>query len=229
MLYPESCFTLSHELSWAVGYPMSTSSGTIAESVPFRVTLVDQVLMEIVSPLGVACTDAQFLAAQFLKMCGLSLDEEFVDGGDRDGFEQSHVDSHADLAEVMHCLFATDFFSSAKNTEGSADMIVQIIAAFLDEKIPRFAFVFDQSRDHFADPFEDLRFAFTESHLVADLIQVPHELRTFSEQPSDCDVDLSECAEYFFDLFGCDESWQMEHDADSQAGTDICRTSGEVA
>lgn len=108
-------------------------------------------------------------------------------------------------------------------------MIVQIVAAFLDEKLTSFSLVLDQSRDDFADSFEDLFFALAEGHLIADLIQITHELGPFAEQSSHSHIDLGERAEHFIDLLGRDECREMEHHADAQAGPDIGGASGEVA
>ncbi len=198
-------------------------------SLRIALVLVGQVLMEVVGTFGIPGVDIQFVPAQFLQVGGLSLHEEFIDGGNRYCLEQPHVYSHANLAQVMHGLFAADLFGRTKNAQGSTDMIVQIVPAFLDEKFTSFSFVFDQSRDDFADSFENLLFALAESHLVADLIQVTHELGTFAEQSTHGHIDFGERAEHFIDLLGRDQCRQMEHHADAQAGTYIGGASGQVA
>lgn len=71
-------------------------------------------------------------------------------------------------------------------------------------------------------------FALSQRHLIADLVEVSHELGAFAKETSNSDVDFVECAKHLFNLFGSDEGWQVEHDADSQPGADIGRARGQV-
>ena len=129
----------------------------------------------------------------------------------------------------MHCFFAADLLGGAENPECSTHVVMKILSAFADEELACFSLVIDQARHHFTHFGYESHFVFSKRRLVADLVEIAHELGAFAKEPSDGDIDLIQRAKNFVNLFGCDEGWQVKHHADSQTGSDIGRAGGQVA
>ena len=73
-------------------------------------------LLQVNGSFDVPVGHTKLSSTQFLKVGRLSMNEELVDGRDFDVVDQTQVDSHTNLAQVMHGFFAADFFCSAKNS-----------------------------------------------------------------------------------------------------------------
>ena len=99
---------------------------------------------------------------------------------------------------------------------------------FGDQEFASLPFVLDQARHNLADFRNQGGFVFAKSCLVADLIEVPHELRSFAEQSTDCDIDFVQSPKNFVNLFGCDQCGQMKHHTYPQTRTYIGWTGSKV-
>jgi len=184
--------------------------------------------LQVVGAFDVSVGHAQFVAAQFLEVGRLSVNEEFVDGRDLDVEDQAQVHPHSHFAKVVHSFFAADFLGSTEDAECSAHVVMQVLAAFVDQKLTSLALVIDESRYNLSDLGYQGNLGLTKRGLVADLIEVTHELRTFAEQAADCYVNLVESAKDLIDLFGGDQRRQMQHNANAQARSNIGWASGQV-
>src|SRR5262245_5151366 len=105
----------------------------------------------------------------------------------------------------MQRLFARDGLGRAQYAIGSTHAIVQVLAAFFDEKRPRLTLVIDDDRNHFADLLDQVELAAAERDLVADLVKVAHRLRAFAIEPADGKAHLLQAAKDLFDLLRDDE------------------------
>lgn len=65
--------------------------------------------------------------------------------------------------------------------------------------------------------------------MIADLVEIPHELGAFAEKPADGDVDFAEGSKDFLDLLGSDQGGQVEHDTDAQTGSHVGGARGQVS
>jgi len=81
----------------------------------------------------------------------------------------------------MHGLFAADLFGRLEDPMRPTDQIAQIRSVLVEQEHSGFSLVIDQLRNDLLDPPNQLRFAFSKRRLVADLIKITHELRSFAE------------------------------------------------
>ncbi len=126
----------------------------------------------------------------------------------------------------MQGLFAADGLGGAQNAKGPAYTVMQVLEAFLDQELPRLTLVVDHGRDHFAHLFDKVELAAAERDLVANLVEVSHRLRAFAVEAANGEPHLLQAAEGLVDLLCQDQGWQMEHDANTHAGTNIGGASG---
>lgn len=87
--------------------------------------------LQINRSLDVSIGYAQFITAKLLQMSGLCVNKQFVQGWDLDVSDQAEIDSHPDLAQVMHGLFAAYLLCRAQNAQRSTDVVMQVLFAFL--------------------------------------------------------------------------------------------------
>jgi hypothetical protein len=71
------------------------------------------------------------------------MDKQLIDGGNLDILDQTKIHSHADFAQVVHGLFAANFFGCAQDTQRPTHVVMQILSILAHQKIASPAFVFD--------------------------------------------------------------------------------------
>ena len=70
-------------------------------------------LLEIIGSKGVPGADAQRFSTQLLQVGRLSVNEQFVHRRNGNMIDQTKIDPHANLTQVVHGFFAADPFGSA--------------------------------------------------------------------------------------------------------------------
>ena len=161
-------------------------------------------------------------------MSGLCVNKQFVQGWDLDVSNQAEIDSHPDLAQVMHGLFAAYLLCRAQNAQRSTDVVMQVLFAFLNEKLAGAAFVFDQPRNDFLYFAHQCNFVPAQSRLIAHLVKVSHELGAFTKEATHRHIDLVQRTKNFVYLLSSHQGGQMKHDADSKPRSNIGRACSEV-
>ena len=161
-------------------------------------------------------------------MSGLSVDEKLVDLSDFQVVDQAEVDPHPHARQQQHRFFAGDRVSGFQNSISTTDLVVQHLAAFGQEGLPCFAFVFDQLWDDVGKTLDQLRLALAQSLLVGNLIEIAVGLGALAVQATDGEVDFLEGAEEFVEMIRLAKGGQVEHDSDPNPGADVGRAGREV-
>jgi len=99
--------------SWVTGL-----FGTLEPAASLRLVVLvarglAKMALEINRALDVSIGYTQFVTTKLLQMSGLCVDKKLVQGWDLDVVNQAKIDSHANLAQVVHGLFAADLLCSA--------------------------------------------------------------------------------------------------------------------
>ena len=105
------------------------SEGRLWRSVARGLPAVGQPAPQVRRAGDVALLDAELGAAELLEERRLGLDEQLVDGGDRQVVDQAQVDSHPDAREQEHRLLAGDRLGGLEHAVGAADLVVQVLPA----------------------------------------------------------------------------------------------------
>ena len=133
-------------------------------------------------------------------MSGLSVDEKFVDLSDFEVVDQAEVDPHPHARQQQHRFFAGDRVSGFQNSISPTDLVVQHLAAFCQEGLTGFSFIFDELGDHVGKALDQFRLALAQSLLVGDLIEIAVGLGALAVQATDGEVDFLEGAEEFVEM-----------------------------
>ncbi len=105
---------------------------------------------------------------------------------------------------------------------------MKFVAVFLEHRLARPAFVFEDLRDDTPELLQDLRFAESQRVLVGNLVEVAHCLTAFAVQASYGKIDLLQAMEDFLNLARLNQRWQVQHHTGADSRTDIRRAGGQV-
>ena len=117
-----------------------------------------------------------------LQVGGLGLDEQFVHRLDLDVVDQAQIDPQANIGEQEHGLFTRDVMSGAEHTVGPAHLVVEDLALFRHQGLPRGSFVLNDLGDDIVEALDEGLLALAESLLIGNLVKVPKGRRPLARR-----------------------------------------------
>ncbi len=185
-------------------------------------------MSQVSGPCEVAFGGFKCFSLKLLQVGRLSIEEQFVDGGDVKIFHESEPHAQTKARQEMHGFFRADRASAAEDSEGPSHLIVQFSLAFGEHQITDSTFPADDLSYDGADLADEFCFALSKRYLVGDLIEVAHGLAAFTVQAADSMVDLLGRMVDFLDFARHAERGKMQHHAHANPGTYIGGAGGEV-
>lgn len=164
-----------------------------------------------------------------LEVGGLDEEEQLVDPSDGDFREHARDRPEPHQTEVLHGFLGGDEPRGAEDSQGPPAHVGDDGGSFLKEPISGDAFVTDDLRDdgllHLG---EDHAFGLAQGYLVADLEEVAGGVGRFTVGAADGEPHVAGGTFHFFDVSGNTDGGEMEHDAHTDPGAEVCRTGGEI-